>query len=152
MKSKEFKEFLFKSAVMAMSCDGNISQAEIDEIRKIVASEIYFIDYEYENPLKNYIDYIKYNGKNAVSEYLKEVGKSELSEKQEILLIEVVLRIIEADNNIYETERKFLQMVIKNLKIDEQTLIIKFPKQIDSLLGLTSHNFHQEFPDKIKVV
>ena len=35
MKNIEFKPFLFKSAVMAMACDGDIAEEEITEIKKI---------------------------------------------------------------------------------------------------------------------
>ena len=43
MKNQEFKNFLFKSAVMAMACDGDIAETEIEEIKSIVANEIYFM-------------------------------------------------------------------------------------------------------------
>jgi hypothetical protein len=33
MKNSEFKDFLFKSAVIAMACDGDIAEEEINEIK-----------------------------------------------------------------------------------------------------------------------
>ena len=63
MKNQDFKNFLFKSAVMAMACDGDIAETEIEEIKTIVANEIYFMGYDFEEPLKNNIDNIKANGK-----------------------------------------------------------------------------------------
>ena len=59
MKNQDFKDFLFKSAVMTMACDGNISEREIEEIKSIVGNEIYFMGFESEAPLKNNIDNIK---------------------------------------------------------------------------------------------
>ena len=100
MKNQDFKEFLFKSAVMAMACDGDIAETEIAEIKNIVANEIYFMGYDFEEPLKNNIDNIKANGKGAINQYLQEIGTNNLNEHQEILLIEVLLRIIEADNDV----------------------------------------------------
>ena len=32
-KYQDFKDFLFKSAVMAMACDGDIAETEIDELK-----------------------------------------------------------------------------------------------------------------------
>ncbi len=150
MKNQDFKDFLFKSAVMAMACDGNIAETEIEEIKAIVANEIYFMGYDFREPLKSNITNIKLNGKRAVNQYLQEIGTSGLNEHQEVLLIEVLLRIIEADNDVQQSELKFLQMAKAKLKIDEQTLIVKFPKQIDYLLDFHNYGLHQEFTDEIK--
>ena len=150
MKNQDFKDFLFKSAVMAMACDGDIAETEIEEIKTIVANEIYFMGYDYEKPLKDNIDKIKANGKGTINEYLQEIENNNLNEHQEILLIEVLLRIIEADNDVQTSELKFLQMAKAKLKVDEQTLIVKFPKQIDYLLDFHNYGLHQEFTDELK--
>ena len=150
MKNQDFKDFLFKSAVMAMACDGDIAETEIEEIKSIVEHEIFFMGYDFEEPLKNNIDNIKANGKDAINQYLQDIEIKNLNEHQEILLIEVVLRIIEADNYIQSSELKFLQMVKAKLKVDEQTLIVKFPKQIDHLLDFHNFGLHQEFTEELK--
>jgi len=150
MKNQEFKDFLFKSAIIAMACDGDIAESEIEEIKAIVANEIYFMGYDYEEPLKNNIQNIKTNGKTAINQYLQEIETNNLNEHQEILLIEVLLRIIEADNDVQTTELKFLQMAKAKLKLDDQTLIVKFPRQIDLLLNFHNLDIHQEFTDELK--
>ena len=151
MKNQDFKDFLFKSAVMAMACDGDIAETEIEEIKNIVANEIYFMGYDFEEPLKNNIANIKANGKGAINQYLQEIGTNDLREHQEILLIEVLLRIIEADNDVQQSELKFLQIAKAKLKIDEQTLIVKFPKQIDHLLDFNNYGLHREFTEEISL-
>lgn len=151
MKNQDFKNFLFKSAVMAMACDGEIAESEIEEIKKIVANEIYFMGYDLEEPLKSNIDNIKANGKNAINQYLQEIVSSDLSQHQEVLLIEVLLRMIEADKVVLESEIRFLQMAKSKLKIDEQTLIVKFPKQIDYLMDFNNYGLHEEFTDEISI-
>jgi uncharacterized tellurite resistance protein B-like protein len=151
MKNKEFKDFLFKSAVMAMACDGEIADEEIEEIKNMVANEIYFMGYDFEEPLKNNIDNIKTNGKNAINQFLQEIVTNELSEHQEILLIEVMLRMIEADKDVQHSELKFLQMAKAKLKIDEQTLIVKFPNNIDHLMDFNNYGLHEEFTDEISI-
>jgi len=149
MKNQDFKNFLFKSAVMAMACDGNIAEKEINEIKALVANEIYFMDYDFEEPLKKNIDNIKVNGTKAINEYLKEILTHNLNEHQELLVIEVLLRMIEADNKIEVREIKFLQMAKSKLKTDEQTLIIKFPKQINYLIDFNNYGSHEEFTHEI---
>ena len=151
MKNIDFKPFLFKSAVMAMACDGNIAEAEINEIRNIVANEIYFMGYDFEEPLKSNTENIKANGKNAINQYLQEIVTSDLNDHQEILLIEVLLRMMLADGKIDESELKFLHMAKSKLKTDEQTLIVKFPHQIDYLMDFNNYGSHKEFTNEISI-
>lgn len=151
MKNTEFKSFLFKSAVMAMACDGDIAEAEISEIRNIVANEIYFMDYDFEEPLKLNTENIKLNGKNAINQYLQEIVTCNLNDHQEILLIEVLLRMILADGKIDDNELKFLQLAKSKLKTDEQTLIMKFPHQIDYLVDLNNYGSNEEFTNEILI-
>jgi len=151
MKSQDFQTFLFKSAVTVMACDGNISETEIAEIKNMVANEIYFMDYSYEEPLKNNLDSIKANGKNAINQYLIELGNANLNERQELLLIEVLIRMIEADTQIEENEIKFLQLVKAKLKVSEETLIVKFPNQIEYLLDANNFGASTSFDSDIKI-
>ncbi|WP_035671310.1 TerB family tellurite resistance protein [Flavobacterium sp. 83] len=151
MKNLDFKNFLFKSAVMAMACDGDIADEEVIEIKKIVANEIYFLGYDFEEPLKVNIDNIKVNGRNAINLYLQEIVSNDLNEHQELLIIEILLRVIQADGKVEESESKFLQMVKSKLKVDEQTLIIKFPQQIEVLMDFNNYGLHEEFTNDISI-
>ena len=151
MKNTDFKSFLFKSAIMAMACDGDIADEKLNEIKQIVANEIYFMGYDFEEPLKSNIEYIKLNGKNAINQYLQEIATNELNENQEILLVEVLLKMIQADAKVEESELKFLQMAKSKLKTDEQTLIVKFPHQIEYLMDFNNYGLHEEFTNEISI-
>ncbi|CAA9202875.1 hypothetical protein FLA105534_04294 [Flavobacterium bizetiae] len=136
---------------MAMACDGDIANEEIKEIKNIVANEIYFMGYDFEEQLKITIKNIKVNVKNAINQYLQEIATNGLNEHQEILLIEVLLRIILADEKVEESEIKFLQMVKAKLKIDEQTLTVKFPHHIEFLMDFNNYGLHEEFTNEISI-
>lgn len=150
MKPYAFQDFLFKSAVTVMACDGSIEDGEINEIKKMAENEIYFMGYEYEQPLMDYLNYIKANGKNAINQYLLELSNTDLSDKQELLLIEVLIRTIEADEKANQNEIKFLQMVKSKLKITEDVLISKFPKQTNYLIDFHNHGSLEKFDNEIK--
>lgn len=151
MKNSVFKDFLLKTAVIAMACDGNISVEEINEIKSIVANEIYFMGYEYEEQLKKNIEEIRVNGKNTVNQFLREITTYDLNEHQELLLIEVLLKIIQADAKVEENELRFLHLVKSKLKIAEQTLIVKFPHQIDYLIDFNNYGLNAEFTSEISI-
>jgi uncharacterized tellurite resistance protein B-like protein len=150
MKTDDFQEFLLKSAVTVMACDGDIDSDEIQEIKNMAESEIYFLGYDITLPLQDNIAYIKENGSKAVNEYLTSISTANLNPQQELLLIEVLIRTIEADNKIEDAEIKFLQMVKSKLKTTEETIITKFPKQINYLIDFHNQGLHEEFTDEIE--
>jgi hypothetical protein len=64
-------------------------------------------------------------------------------------LIEVLLQIINADEQTEESELKFLHLVKSKLKVDQETLIVEFPNNIDQLLDFKNYGLHNEFTDEV---
>jgi uncharacterized tellurite resistance protein B-like protein len=149
MKNQEFKSFLFRSAVIAMACDGNIAEREIDTIRELASNEIYFLGLDYDDLLRENVNEIKSIGKIAINNYLSELSTFQLNMHQELQLIEVVLQIINADEQTEESELKFLHLVKSKLKVDQETLIVEFPNNIDQLLDFKNYGLHNEFTDEV---
>jgi uncharacterized tellurite resistance protein B-like protein len=145
MKAIEFQKFLFQSLVSAMAVDGEIHDNEREEIKAIVNRTAYFLDFEFEKELELNISYIKENGKDAINNYLQRLSMSELNEKQEIILIELLLNIILADEKVENNELLFLQMVKYKLKTSEQTLVMKFPKYVDYLIDFNNYGSSSTF-------
>ena len=149
MRPAEFQNLLFRSAVMVMSCDGEIADAEVTELKTIVENEIYFLGYDYAEPLVSTVVEIKRDGKDAINRYLNDLAGIDLSQKQKFTLMEVVIRMIEADSIVQPSEVQFLHLVKSKLKVSEKDLIVKFPKQIGYLisndLADLSDSFTQDF-------
>jgi uncharacterized tellurite resistance protein B-like protein len=150
MKANEFQKFLFKGAVFAMACDGDIDESEIKEIELIAENEIYFMGFDYKIPMKEEIKLIKSGGKNAINGFLTQLSKTDLKEKQEIILIEVLVRVIEADGIIDPNEVKFIQLILSKLNIEKETIITLFPKQINWLIDFENYGLNEEFTDEIE--
>lgn len=150
MKTEAFQNLLLKSAISVMACDGSIDESEITEIRNMANTEIYFMGFDIEEPFETSLSYIKQNGKKAINEYLNELSQLNLTEKQELVLIEVLIRTIESDNKIEDSEIKFLQLVKSKLNILEETIITQFPKQMNYLIDFENYGLHEEFRDEIE--
>lgn len=150
MKTEAFQEFLLKSAISAIACDSHIDESEISEIKNMAENEIYFMGYDFEKALSKNINYIKEKGASAINEYLNEVTSANLSERQELILMEVLIRAIESDGKIEPSEVKFLQMVKSKLRMSEEVIITKFPKQMNYLIDFNNYGQHQEFTDVLK--
>jgi len=151
MKTEDFQHLLLRSAVTVMACDGSIDDDEINEIKRMAESEIYFMGYDFAQPLMDNIDYIKANGTKAVNEYLNDLTVADLNARQEILLIEVLIRTIEADSKVQDSEIKFLQLVKSKLNTTEETLITKFPKQMNYLIDSKNYGLLGEFTDEVEL-
>jgi len=149
MKTIDFQNFLLKSAIAVMACDGSIDTEEIAEIKSMVANEIYFMGFDYEKPFETNLNYIKSNGKKAINEYLNELSSLSLNDKQELRLIEVLIRTIESDNKVEDNEIKFLQLVKSKLKVSEETIISQFPKQMSYLIDFNNYGLSEEFTEEI---
>jgi uncharacterized tellurite resistance protein B-like protein len=151
MKPAEFQKFLFRSAVTTIAVDGEIHNSEIEEIKLLVNSTAYFLDFEYEHVLKEITTDINSKGKKSVNEYLISLAESELSEQQKIILIDVILRMIEADKSVHPNEIQFLHLVKAKIKISEELLLIKFPRQIDYLLEKNDYGENDIFDAELKL-
>jgi len=149
MKTIEFQNFLLKSAIAMMACDGSIDNEEIAEIENMVTNEIYFMGFDYGKPFEDNLNYIKSNGKKAINAYLDELSSLDLNDKQELRLIEVLIRTIESDKKVENNEIKFLQLVKSKLKITEETIITKFPKQMSHLVDSNNYGLSEKFLDEI---
>ena len=151
MKTNDFQKFLLKSAVTAMACDGSIDDKEIAEINNMARNEIYFMGYDIAQPLLDSVDYLKTNGTQAINEFLNDLSVVDLNARQELLLIEVLIRTIESDDTIEDNEMTFLQLVVSKLKTNKETIITKFPKYISSLIYVKAQDSPKEFTEEIEL-
>ncbi len=146
MESSDFKNLLFKSAVCVMACDGEIHEDEIKEIEMIARTTPYFKDMDCSAALTKLVDDIRINGKHVIKIYFAQIGDSEFTPVQELLILEVLMRIINADKNIDPNEVKFLQIVKSKLKVHDEIIIERFGT-VDLLFDRQYKNVDKSFKD-----
>jgi uncharacterized tellurite resistance protein B-like protein len=145
MKTEAFQQLLLKSAVSVMACDGSIDTSEVEEIRKIADNEIYFMGFEYEQLLTDNLNHLKQNGNDSIKAYFSELENASLSKSQGYLLFEVLIRVVESDQVIDETEKRFLNLVKVKLDLSEEELLERFPTKMNYLLNFNTSNLSMEF-------
>jgi len=146
MEHSDFKKLLFTSAVCIMACDGEIHEDEIKEIGMITRTTPYFKDMDCSKELNNLVDDIIKNGKQVVKSYFAQIKESDLTPPQELLLIEVLMRIVNADNKIDINEVKFLKIVRSKLKIHDEIIVERFGT-VDLLFDHQYKNVDKSFKD-----
>lgn len=139
MTTSHFQILLSKAAVAAMAIDGEIHDNEVKELRAVASQTPYFFDFDYNQALDENTSFVKAQGKNAINQWLDEIAQAELSDKQKWILVEVLLRVMDADHKADPSELIFLQLVITKIHLNEEQLITRFPTYIHWLAGFTTN-------------
>ena len=126
MENLEFKKILFKTAFCVMACDGHIDDLEIEEMKKIDTNTSYFKNVDLSDELSQLIEEIKTKGKTIVLDLFQTLRTTKLTMVQELLIIEVAFRIINADNKVDENEIKFFNLLRSKLEVDNEILRDRF--------------------------
>ena len=134
MVQSEFKKVLFELAFYVMVCDGELHEKELEEIKSIADDSIYFDGLNHEQELSALINNFKSEGINSVVEFYKRLEVTEFESTEEKHLIEVLIRIVEADERVDDNEIKFISKIRKQLNISDTEIIMNFPKHIDLLI------------------
>ena len=126
METKEFKKLLFKTAFCVMACDGSIDETEIQEMKKIDSNTTYFSDIDLSDELAKLIDGLKNKNIKIVKSLFDSLRENTLTITQELQILEVVMRIIVADNIIDENEVRFLELIRSKLEIGDRIIYERF--------------------------
>lgn len=128
METQQFKQILFKTAFCCMACDGHIDDREIQELKIMDKKTSYFEDVDLSKELENLISQFNKKGKKTIEELFQQLRDTDLNTVQELLLLEVALRIINADERIDENEIKFIHFLRSKLVVHDEIILDRFGK------------------------
>lgn len=109
-----------------MACDGEIHEDEIKEIENISQTTPYFGKIDYTKETKDIVADITKHGTGTIKKHFLNLKQSNLTPVQELLLLEVLMRIINADKVQDPNEIKFLQIVNSSLKVHDEIIMERF--------------------------
>lgn len=123
MEQIHFNKLLLKTAFSCMACDGDIDKREIVLIKKMHQEKKIFGEIEFNQELDNLLLEINHDGHGFLRSYFNELKSSELSEENELKIIEVAIDTIKADNKVEYSEIKFFKVIRSNLKIVNEEIL-----------------------------
>ena len=156
MDKDTFKKILFKVAFCAMACDGDIDNREINELKIMDKNTSYFADIDLSIELEQLIDDFKSKGAKIIEELFELLRNTKLNPIQELLVLEIALRIIYADERIDENEIKFVNFLRSKLELHDETIIDRFG-ELDILYtneysnNIVAGKTEKEFAESIKL-
>jgi uncharacterized tellurite resistance protein B-like protein len=133
METLGFSQLLLKTAFSCMACDGKIDKREIKFIKKLHLADKPFGEIDIDAELDNLLNAINKDGHQFLRAYFNELKSAELSEANELKLIEVAIATIKADDLIEYSEIKFFKVIRSQLKIDNEPILKKHPDFEDYL-------------------
>jgi uncharacterized tellurite resistance protein B-like protein len=146
METISFDKLLLKTAFCCMASDGHIDNREVALIKKMCENSPLFKDFDFQEEINSLLDKINTRGKEFISYYFDLLGKSSLTEKEELTLIDFAIQTIKADEVIEYAEIKFFKNIRHRLKISDENILKVFP---DIELFLEQDIVTESYLDKI---
>lgn len=128
------EELYLKTVFCCIACDGDIAAEEVDMVREMCAKDNLFHSIDSEKYLNLWIAEINEQGSMFLQSYLKELKSVDLNEKEQLLLVSLAIKAIEADNRIEYAEVKFFKKIRLRLTISDEAILTEHPDKDDFLL------------------
>lgn len=127
MVISKFNKLLLKTAFSCMACDGDIDKREIKLIKKLHEDNRIFGEVDINHELDTLLVAINKDGHQFLKDYIIELQSYELSEANELKILELAIDTIKADDIIEYSEIKFFKVIRSKLKIGDELILQKHP-------------------------
>lgn len=128
------EELYLKTVFCCIACDGDIATEEVDMVRDLCAKDNIFHGIDSEKYLNSWITEINEQGGMFLQSYLKELSSTTLTESEQLLLVSLAIKAIEADNRIEYAEVKFFKKIRSRLTVIDEKILAEHPDKEDFLL------------------
>lgn len=122
-----FDKLLLTSAFCCMASDGHIDNREISLIKSMCEKSPLFKDFNFQDEINMLVEKINADGKAYIQQYFELLEKTQLTELQELTLIDFAIQTIKADDQIEYTEIKFFKNIRYRLKASNETILNTYP-------------------------
>jgi len=126
MDNIEFKRLLFKVAFCSMACDGHVDDREVGEMRTMNRNTSYFDAIDMSDELSELVEELHSKGVKLIEELFDALRAHDLNPIQELLVLEVALRIVSSDEKHDENELRFIRLLRSKLKLHDSLIHDRF--------------------------
>jgi uncharacterized tellurite resistance protein B-like protein len=116
-----------------MASDGNIDKREVAEIKTVCEALPSFKNVDLEEEINGYVSEINAGGRQFIKDYFTALALSNLTEQEELTLIDVAIKIIKADDVIEYSEIKFFKNIRYRLKVNDEKIMEHFSSTVEEI-------------------
>ena len=120
-------ELYLKTIFSCIACDGEIAPEEIQMVREISQVEDLFQGLEVEEVINGWIADINEIGAAFLQRFLKEIDTVAMSDDEQLTLVTLAFKAIEADNVTEYAEIKFFKKIRRHLSISDEQILAVYP-------------------------
>ena len=144
MDKTKFKLMLLRTSFAVMACDGQIHPKEIEELKQISDGTKFLDGVDLELELNIITAEFNERKRNFFSDNFKQLAAAGLDESEKLIVMDVVLRMISADDRIDDNEAKFLRALKKRLDLSDELIRQRFGEV--SELGIIKDQQYETVP------
>jgi uncharacterized tellurite resistance protein B-like protein len=148
METIKFDELLLRTAFCCMASDGNIDNREISLIKSMCEQSPWFTNFKFQEEINMLVSEINNNGRSFIQNYFDILKETQLTEEEELTLIDFAIKTINADEQVEYSEIKFFKNIRHRLKVSDDKILEHFP---DIELYLEQDIISVGFLDKITI-
>lgn len=127
MDTIAFDKLLLQTAFCCMASDGHIDNREISMINSLCEKSPIFENFNFQNEINELVVKINANSKEFIKDYFDILKTRELTEKEELSIIDFAIQTIKADDQVEYAEIKFFKNIRHRLKISDESILSVFP-------------------------
>lgn len=127
-------ELYLKTLFCCMACDGEIAKEEVEIVKHLCKEYDVFSDIDVKSCLNKWITAINENGTVFLKNYLNDLSNADLSTSEQLFIVDLAIRTIEADERIEYAEIKFFKKIRNQLPITDEEILKRHPGKEDFLL------------------
>ena len=127
-------EVYLLTAFVCAACDGSIASEEIELVYNIAKQTDLFDGLDVENKLNSYVAQINQNGMSFINDYISTLYATDLSDEEQLKIIDIAIKIIESDSKIEYSEIRFFKKLRAALSISDDRILDRMPTIEDYLL------------------
>ncbi|MBQ0909746.1 TerB family tellurite resistance protein [Flavobacterium sp. F-328] len=127
METITFDKLLLKTAFCCMASDGKIDTREVDLIKIMCGQSPLFNDFDFTNEINILLEKINERGTEFIQNYFQVLNNSNLSEQEQLIIIDFAIKTINADEVVEYSEVKFFKAIRKCLTITDEIILTKYP-------------------------
>lgn len=110
-----------------MACDGDIDKREVILIKNLHKEKQTFGEIDINAELDTLLLSINHDGHQFLKQYFNEITSAELTQDDELKLVEVAIDTIKADEKVEYSEIKFFKVIRSKLKIKNEPILELHP-------------------------
>lgn len=127
MEQQEFNSLLLKTAFSCMACDGDIDMREVKLLKELSNEKKEFGDIDINSELDALLLAINHDGHKFLKDYFSELTTSQLTEEDQLKIVEVAIDTIKADDKVEYSEIKFFKVIRSKLSISNDKILKLHP-------------------------